>query len=87
MTRSVSDTEIHYGDYAVIDLSGRYYLDRERRQQLNLSIRNLLNRQYGQPARGCADVATDGPSDCSMPYIYVNLGLPRSFAASYTYRF
>jgi outer membrane cobalamin receptor len=85
--RAVGGQEIAYGDYTVVDVSARYFIDKARRQQLNLSIRNLFDRRYGLPARGCADVATDGPFDCSMPYVYVNLGMPRTVAASYTYRF
>jgi vitamin B12 transporter len=84
---TVHGSDLHYGRYAVVDLSGRYYVDAKRHQQINFSIRNLFDRQYGLPARGCADVATDGPYDCSSPYFYVNLGLPRTFAVSYTYRF
>ncbi|HTT04862.1 MAG TPA: TonB-dependent receptor [Steroidobacteraceae bacterium] len=86
-TTPVLGEQIHYGRYALVDLSARYYVDAQRHQQLNFSIRNLLDRQYGRPGHGCADVPTDGPYDCSSPYIYVNLGLPRTFAASYEYRF
>jgi vitamin B12 transporter len=86
VTRSVGGTEIGYGKYTVVDLSGRYFLDARRHQVVNLSVRNLLNREYGQPGRGCADVSTDGPYDCSAPYVYRNLGLPRTYAISYTYK-
>ena len=79
--------ETGYGDYTLVDLSARYFLDAGRHQQLNFSIRNLFDEQYGTPGRGCRDVATDGPYDCSIPYVYTNLGLPRTFTASYSYRF
>ena len=85
--RGIRGTEVGYGDYTVVDISGRYFLDAGRHQQLNLSIRNLFDQQYGLPGRGCRDVSTDGPFDCSLPYTYVNLGMPRTFAVSYTYRF
>lgn len=78
---------VHYGDYTVVDLSGRWFLDPERRQQLNLSVRNLFDQSYGLPNRGCKDTPNDGPYACSIPYLYVNLGMPRTFAVSYTYRF
>jgi vitamin B12 transporter len=78
---------VGYGNYTVVDLSGRWFLDRERRQQVNLSIRNLFDQRYGLPNRGCRDTPADGPFDCSIPYVYVNLGLPRTFAVSYSYRF
>jgi vitamin B12 transporter len=78
---------LSYGNYPLVNLSARYFPDRERHQQLNLAVENLLNRQYGIPAQGCADVATDGPYDCSAPYVYVNRGLPLTVRLSYTYTF
>ena len=86
-TLSIGDTVFHYGRYALLDLSARYYVTEKRNQQLNFSVRNVLNRQYGRPNRGCEDVPTDGPYDCSIPYYYVNLGLPRTLAVSYEYRY
>jgi vitamin B12 transporter len=71
----------------VVDLSGRWFLDPARRQTLNVSMLNLFDQSYGRPSRGCRDVATDGPFDCSSPYIYVNRGLPRTFRASYRLTF
>jgi outer membrane cobalamin receptor len=82
-----STTPINYGNYALVDLSGRWYIDAGRHQQLNLSIRNLLDRQYGRPANGCRDVAGEGPYDCSSRYLYYNLGQPRTFTVSYSYSF
>lgn len=87
VSRPVNGSEVGYGNYAVVDVSARYFVDTERRQTLNFSIRNLLDRKYGAPGKGCRDVSTDGPYDCSSPYVYVNLGLPRTFALSYAYRF
>jgi len=88
VSRSVgSFGDIGYGDYTVVDVSGRWFLDSGRRQQLNFSIRNLFDRRYGLPNRGCRDTPADGPYDCSIPYVYVNLGMPRTFAVSYSYRF
>jgi vitamin B12 transporter len=88
LSRSVgSFGEIGYGNYTVVDLSGRWYLDAGRHQELNLSIRNLFDERYGLPNRGCKDTPADGPYDCSIPYVYVNLGMPRTIAISYTYRF
>ncbi len=85
--RTVAGTDVSYGGYVVVDLSARYFLDRDRRQTVNFSIRNLFDKTYGLPNKGCRDTAADGPFDCSIPYTYVNLGLPRTFAASYRYAF
>ncbi len=87
LARAVGGVETPYGDYTVVDLSGRYFLDADRHQQVTLSIRNLFDQRYGLPSRGCKDTPDDGPYDCSIPYTYVNLGMPRTFAVSYTYRF
>jgi vitamin B12 transporter len=50
-------------------------------------LQNALDENYGRPSRGCADNTTDGPFQCSSPYIYQNLGLPRTLRASYSYAF
>jgi vitamin B12 transporter len=87
VSASVAGTPIGYGNYAVVDVSGRYLIGADRKQQLNVSLQNALDEEYGRPSQGCADVATDGPDDCSAPYTYVNLGLPRTLRVSYTHRF
>ena len=83
----VAGTTLEYGDYTVVDLSGRWYLDRRRRQTLNLALQNLFDQEYGRPSRGCRDVATDGPFSCSSPYFYVNRGLPLTARFSYSVAF
>ena len=86
-TVGVAGTPTQYGDYGTVDLSGRVFLDRDHHHELSVSLQNLFDTQYGRPSRGCRDVPTDGPYDCSAPYVYVNLGLPRTVRASYSYRF
>jgi len=78
---------VPYGRSAVVDISGRYFIDANRKHRLNLALQNVFDKQYGVPSRGCADVVTDGPYDCSSAYTFVNLGLPRTLRASYTYSF
>lgn len=84
---SVSGQRINYGNYPVLNVSGRYYIDKERRHTLNFSIQNLTGAEYGRPSRGCKDTSADGPYGCSLPYRYVSLGWPRTFQLAYTYRF
>jgi outer membrane cobalamin receptor len=84
---TVSGKRLDYGNYGVFDLSGRYFFGKDRHQTLNLSVQNLFDRQYGKPAKGCLDAPTDSPTACSSPYTYVNLGLPRTFRATYSYEF
>ena len=80
-------TPVSYGKYTVVDISGRYFLGKDRKQQLTLSVQNAFDEEYGRPSRGCADNPADGPYDCSDPYLYVNLGLPRTVRFSYTHAF
>ncbi|MEO8467568.1 MAG: TonB-dependent receptor [Gammaproteobacteria bacterium] len=83
----VNGVPTSYGKYTVIDLSGRYVFGEGKKQQLNLALQNALDEEYGRPSKGCLDVSTDGPYDCSSPYTYVNLGLPRTLRFSYTHGF
>jgi len=85
VTTIAGSQRVQYGNYAVANLAGRYFLDSRRRHQLNFAVENLFDREYGIPAQGCEDVPTDGPYDCSRPYVYVNRGVPVTLRASYTY--
>jgi outer membrane cobalamin receptor len=84
---SVGAASIPYGRYTVVDLSGRYFIDAARRQRVSVNIQNLFNRDYGTPGRGCIDVPTDGPYDCSSRYLFVNRGLPVTASIRYSYDF
>lgn len=77
----------NYGEYATVDLSGRWFLDRARHQQLNLAVQNLFDRDYGRFYRGCGDKTRDFPLGCSLPYAYQALALPRTVSVSYRYSF
>jgi vitamin B12 transporter len=78
---------LNYGEYATVDLSGRYFIDQARHHQLNLAVQNLFDREYGRFYRGCMDVARDFPLGCSKPYAYQGLALPRTVSFSYRYSF
>jgi outer membrane cobalamin receptor len=84
---AVGEDRLNYGKYTIVDISGRYFLDADHRHRLNLSLQNAFDEEFGRPSRGCRDVAGEGPDDCSSPYVFVNLGLPRTLRASYTYAF
>jgi vitamin B12 transporter len=70
-----------YGDYTVMDVNGRLYLDPRRRQTLTLRVENLFNKAYATRL-GNAVRDSDG-SD----YTYWDLGLPRTYSLRYTYHF
>ena len=78
---------VNYGEYATVNLSGRWFLDAARHHQLNLAVQNLFDRAYGRFYRGCADVLRDFPLGCSKPYPYQGLALPRTVQVSYRYAF
>jgi outer membrane cobalamin receptor len=78
---------LNYGEYATVDLSGRYFLDPARHHQLNLAVQNLFDRSYGVFYRGCADVLRDFPLGCSKPYPYQAQAMPRTVSLSYRYSF
>jgi vitamin B12 transporter len=84
---NVGSALVNYGNFVVVDLSARYFFDEERHHRLTVAVDNVFDEEYGRPAQGCADTPTDGPYDCSLPYTYVNRGLPRMLRASYTYKF
>jgi outer membrane cobalamin receptor len=87
VTTPYASTKLNYGEYATVDLSGRYFLDKARHQQINLSVQNLFDRDYGRFYRGCGDRLRDFPLGCSLPYAYQALALPRTVSVSYRYSF
>ncbi len=72
---------VDHGNYTVIDLSGAYYLDTERRHRIGARLENALDEDYATSiGRGRLDL------DNSV-YPYQNLGAPRTLHVSYSYRF
>ncbi|TWB23417.1 vitamin B12 transporter [Nitrospirillum amazonense] len=70
-----------YGNYPVVDLAGRYFLDQGRHQTLTLRIQNLLDRRY---ATGLGTTQVDGTG---ANYTYQTLAVPRTAEVRYSYRF
>jgi hypothetical protein len=69
------------GDYAIVDLSGRVFLDSRRRHRLNLRLENALDEQYSSiHTRGFTDGA-------ATPFIVNHLGTPRTLHLSYSYSY
>ncbi len=70
-----------YGDYAVVDVGGRVFLDADRHHRIDVNLQNIFDEQYAtRLTRGFPD--NGGPA-----YIAENLGLPRTLAVHYTYNF
>jgi len=70
------------GDYTVVDLAGRVFLDARRRHRINLRLENALDEDYTTiHARGFPDT----PSGAA--FLVHNLGVPRTFHVSYGFSF
>jgi outer membrane cobalamin receptor len=70
-----------YGNYTVVDLGGRFFLDSARRQRIDLHLNNAFNKTY---ISGLGYGVND---DTGNPYVVHDLGVRRTFSAYYTYRF
>jgi vitamin B12 transporter len=71
---------VRYGDYTLVDVSGAYYLDADRKHRLGVRLENALDEDYATSlGRGRFDVN-------NASYAYRNLGAPRTLNASYSYR-
>lgn len=66
------------GNYAVVDLAGRYFLDAQRRHRLNVRVENLFDSDYAT-AHGRAFPDAGGPA-----YVTSTLGVPMTLHVSYT---
>jgi vitamin B12 transporter len=68
---------VTYGGESIVDLNGRWYLDRDRKQRIGFRIENLFDREYATGiGRGTRDVGGS--------YLYQNLGRERSYFLTYT---
>jgi vitamin B12 transporter len=70
-----------YGNYTVADLGGRIFIDRARRQRIDLHLNNAFNKTYYS---GLTHGVNDTSGDA---YLVHDLALPRTFSAYYTYAF
>ena len=69
------------GEYTVVDVSGRVFVDRNRRHRINLRLENLFDEGYTtRHARGFGDFS-------STPFLVHNLGVPRTFHMSYSFSY
>ena len=66
------------GNYAVVDLAGRYFLDAQRRHRFNVRLENLFDSDYAT-GHGRAFPDAGGAA-----YLTSTLGVPRTFHVSYT---
>jgi vitamin B12 transporter len=69
-----------YGNYTVVDMSGRLRLGADQAHELGLRIGNLLDRDY-------ATQLDDGETPAGADYVYENRGQPRNLQLDYRYHF
>jgi outer membrane receptor protein involved in Fe transport len=75
---------VEFGDYVLVDLNARWYLDQDRKHRLGLRVENVLDEEYFSSLnRGFID----GTGDPGTPYLANNLGRGQSFHVNYTFDF
>lgn len=79
--QSVWDGFEKFGDYLVVDLAARVFLDTGRHQTITARLENAFDKQYAS-SLGSAFRDSDGSN-----YTYWNLGVPRTFQLRYDIRF
>jgi len=72
--------KVPYGDYTIVDLAARYFLDEGRHHRLGLRLENAFDEEYGLPGTGRTD-------DADARYTIVTLGAPRTLTLNYTYSY
>jgi vitamin B12 transporter len=75
--QSVWDGRERYGNYVVVDLAGRLYLDSGRHQSITARLANVFDKEYATSINS-AERDSDGSN-----YTYWNLGVPRTFQLRY----
>jgi vitamin B12 transporter len=77
----VGGNRIEHGNYITMDLNGAWYFGAERRHRLGFRLENIFDETYATSlALGTRD--SDGSA-----YVYHNLGMPRTFHATYRLQF
>jgi vitamin B12 transporter len=68
------------GNYTIVDLSGRYFLDRGRHHRINVRLENAFDEVY-------TTIHARGFLDSGAAFLVHNLGVPRTLHVSYGYAF
>jgi vitamin B12 transporter len=78
---SVAGVRQNYGDYVLVDLAGRVYLDEARHSVITARVENLFDEEYAA-AIGNSQLDSDGSN-----FTFWFRGVPRTFSLRYSYRF
>ncbi|MFC4308606.1 TonB-dependent receptor domain-containing protein [Steroidobacter flavus] len=71
----------NYGNYFVLNLAGRYYVDDARRHRIGVNLQNVFDEEYA------TRLSSARRDDGSGSFIAERLGVPRTYGVSYTYEF
>jgi vitamin B12 transporter len=77
---TANSTLLNYGDYTVLDLSARYFLDDAKHHRLGVRLENAFDEEYGRPQTGRRDADNSA-------YAAMNVGTPRLWTMSYTFTY
>jgi vitamin B12 transporter len=81
ITDSVSNIgNVSSGDYTLVDLSGRVFLDRARRHRVSIRMENLFDQEYSTAFRR-------NFTDAGSPFLAHYLGTPATFHISYSFSY
>jgi vitamin B12 transporter len=69
------------GNYTVVDVVGRYFLDARHQHRLNVRLENVFDKDYATGhGRAFPDLG-------GAPYVTSALGVPRSLHVSYAFAY
>jgi vitamin B12 transporter len=71
----------NYGNYVTLNLAARYFVDQARHHRIGVNLQNVFDEQY---ATRLTQAQLD---DGSGAFLARRLGVPRTYALSYTYEF
>jgi vitamin B12 transporter len=75
-----SGENVEHGSYTVVNLSGYYDFGQSDRFRLGIRLENALDEDYATSVR-------TSNTDAGVPYLYSNLGVPRTWHVSLRYHF
>src|SRR5262249_28450025 len=72
---------LNFGNYVVFNISARVFMDKDRKQRIDVGVNNVFDKRYATAlGAGFDDVTGDA-------YVLHNLGQPRTYTVRFTYGF
>lgn len=70
-----------FGNYTVVDLAARYFVDDQRHHRIGARLENIFDKEYATRVRQTT------PDNGGPAYAFWYLGTPRTLHVNYTYQF